>query len=100
MRIDRSPDSGQSAIRNPQSAIPQFRFATSAAGHIVIRLHADGETRRSCELFGDSLDRTVPFEDGDVASLAGKPVTMEIDMRDADIYSFRFDDGETPPAGP
>jgi len=68
-----------------------INFATSAAGSMVIRLHAGDRTLTSCELFGDSLDRTVPF-DGDVAALSGKPVTMEIDMRDADIYSFCFDD--------
>jgi len=76
-----------------------LNFSTSAAGSVVIRLYAEGRALRSCELFGDNLDRTVVFEDGDVALLAGQPVTMEIEMRDADVYSFRFDDADTPPAG-
>jgi len=66
-------------------------FATSAAGSIKIALHGGGRTIHSCELFGDSLDRRVPFEKGDVASFAGIPVTMEITMSDADIYSFKFE---------
>jgi len=52
----------------------------------------NGYGHNSVEIFGDSLDRTVVFEDGDAASLAGKPAVMEITMSDADIYSFRFND--------
>jgi|GEM_PF-542581 len=66
-------------------------FATSAAGYIKIALHGGGRTIYSSELFGDSLDRRVTFEDGELASFAGIPVTMEITMSDADIYSFKFD---------
>lgn len=65
-------------------------FATSAIGYIRIRL-TDGErTIDSCELFGDSLDRTVGFPDGEVAALAGRPVTMAMELSDADLYSFQF----------
>ena len=67
-----------------------INFATSAAGCVRIALHGDGTTINSCELFGDSLDRRVVFEDGDAATLAGTPVTMEIEMSDADVYSFVF----------
>ncbi len=67
-----------------------INFATSAAGYIKIALQGGGRTIHSCELFGDSLDRRVPFEDGEVASFAGIPVTMTITMSDADIYSFQF----------
>jgi hypothetical protein len=66
-------------------------FATSAIGYLKIRLSGEGKTFDSCELFGDSLDRRVVFESGDVAVLSGKPVTMDITMSDADIYSFKFD---------
>lgn len=67
-----------------------INFATSARGSIRIGL-AGGEQRLvSVELFGDSLDRTVPFEGGTLASLAGRAVVMEIDMSDADLYSFQF----------
>lgn len=67
-----------------------LNMATSARGYIYVKLISDDVTLESGELFGDSLDRTVAFAGGDVAALAGKPVTMEIAMRDADLYSFRF----------
>jgi hypothetical protein len=67
-----------------------LNFATSAAGYVRIRLTGEGTALESIELFGDSLDRTVEFEAGKLAALAGTPVEMEITMSDADIYSFRF----------
>ena len=69
-----------------------INFATSAAGYIKIKLTGDNNELVSMEIFGDSLDRTVVFDNGEVASLSGKPVTMEIVMSDADIYSFKFDE--------
>ena len=68
-----------------------INFATSAVGYVKIKLIGEGRELESCELFGDSLDRRVVFETGDMASLSGMPVRMEIFMRDADIYSFKFD---------
>ena len=39
------------------------------------------------------VDRVVDFADsGKVADFAGRPVTLEFEMSDADIYSFRFGD--------
>jgi hypothetical protein len=67
-----------------------INFATSAAGYGRIRLLGADTTLESIELFGDSLDRLVEFQTGEVAALAGSPVTMEITMSDADIYSFQF----------
>jgi len=67
-----------------------LNFSSSAAGWVRIRLTGGGKDLRSMEIFGDSLDRDVAFEGGSVAPLAGKPVTMEIEMSDADLYSFRF----------
>jgi hypothetical protein len=65
-------------------------FSTSALGYIRIKLIGEGQTLESVELFGDTLNRKVSFTNGDLASLSGKPVTMEIILRDADIYSFKF----------
>ncbi|MBI3923050.1 MAG: hypothetical protein HY318_16640 [Armatimonadetes bacterium] len=67
-----------------------INFATSAAGYVKIGLIGESEQLLSIEMFGDSLDRTVDFEGGDVASLSNKPIRMEITMSDADIYSFIF----------
>jgi len=68
-----------------------LNFSTSAAGWIRVAVCARGETLRSCELFGDSLDRVVSF-DGDLAALAGKEVTLEFTLCDADLYSMQFSD--------
>lgn len=68
-----------------------INFATSAWGSLRITLTAeDGHALISGELFGDSIDRIVDFENGTVTELAGKIVRMEIVMRDADVYSFQF----------
>ena len=68
-----------------------INFATSAMGYIHITLcDNEGNECRSCELFGNSLDRRVHFERGELATLAGKPVRMSLRMRDADLYSLQF----------
>ena len=67
-----------------------INFATSAVGYVKFKLIGDGKTFDSVEIFGDSLDRNVVFENGNISSLSGKPVKMEIIMRDADLYSFKF----------
>jgi hypothetical protein len=72
----------------------ELNFSTSARGYVFIKLHSTDETLSSCELFGDSIDRLVPF-DGDLSLLAGKEVTMEITLRDADLFSFRFFDSQS-----
>ncbi|MBP1994710.1 hypothetical protein [Paenibacillus eucommiae] len=67
-------------------------FATSARGYMKVKLVSGERTLNSIELFGDSLDKTVVFTDGDPSSLSGKPVTMEITMSDAELYSFQFNE--------
>ena len=65
-------------------------MSTSAWGSVVFRLRdADGNTAGSAAMFGDSTDKRVVF-DGDISRFAGRPVTLECDMRDADLYSIRF----------
>ena len=67
-----------------------LNFATSAMGYVRIRLVGGDQTLESVELFGDTLDRIVPFQNGEAAALSGKPVVMEITLSDADLYSFKF----------
>jgi hypothetical protein len=68
----------------------ELNFSTSALGYVYVKISAfGGRTIRSCELFGDSLERIVPF-DGCLEDFAGIPVTIEFTMSDADIYSMRF----------
>ena len=61
---------------------PYQSYPTTRAWHFY--------SHRSWEIFGDKVDRIVDFKDGDLAAFAGKPVTLEFDMSDADIYSFWF----------
>ena len=66
-------------------------FSTSARGHLYVRVKgADGREVRSIELFGDRVDREVAFASGDLGSLKGREVTVEFELLDADLYSFRF----------
>lgn len=75
-----------------------LNFSTSAVGFLRVELqHADGTiipgfALDDCdELFGDSLDRTVTWNDiSDVSSVAGKPIRIRVAMADADFYSFQF----------
>jgi hypothetical protein len=67
-------------------------FETSALGYMIFALVSeDGERTESCESFGNSINRRIVFPEGAVASLSGKAVRMEVRLRDADIYSFKFE---------
>ena len=69
----------------------EINFSTSARGYLRLRLCTeDGSVQLSSgELFGDRVSRAVDL-DGDVSALAGKPVRLEIEMLDADLYAFQF----------
>ena len=66
-----------------------INFATSALGYVYVTMADKMHTFKSCELFGDSLDRRVRF-DGDTSELIGKEVVLTFTMSDADIYSMQF----------
>jgi hypothetical protein len=73
-------------------------FSTSAAGHLCIEIqdkdgHAiPGYALADCkEIIGDEIERVVAWKDGaDVARLAGQTIRLRVEMKDADLYSFRF----------
>ena len=68
-------------------------FSTSARGRIFLTVRDEsGRELRSAEIFGDKVDRVVGFEGGSLADFAGRPVVLEFEMSDADLYSFRFGD--------
>jgi hypothetical protein len=49
------------------------------------------ELADSDELFGDTLQRVVTWQNkSDVSALADRAIRVRIAMRDADIYSLRF----------
>jgi len=73
-----------------------LNFETSAYGYIIIDvLDEDGNKLsegQSFEVFGDNIDRRVMFEDGSgFAAFAGKPVRLRFRMRDAKLYSMKFE---------
>jgi hypothetical protein len=78
-------------------------FATSAAGSLRVELQdADGNalpgySLEDCpETFGDAIDRTIVWKNGDdVGKLAGKTVRLRIELKDADLYSLRFQQSES-----
>ena len=69
-----------------------LNFATSGRGyiHITLRDTETGAEIHSDEIFGNRTDRQIDF-DGEVKAFSLRPVIMEIEMRDADVYSFKFE---------
>jgi hypothetical protein len=75
-----------------------LNVSTSAVGSVRVEIqNADGKPidgyrlEESREFYGDAIAATAQWKDGsDVGKLAGKPVRLRIQMRDADLYSFRF----------
>ncbi|MBQ2749024.1 MAG: hypothetical protein IJF34_04490 [Clostridia bacterium] len=70
----------------------RINFATSARGYLRFALiNEDGERFESEETFGNKTDRRVHFlDDGVVARLSGKPVVLEAELFDADLYAIQF----------
>jgi hypothetical protein len=76
----------------------EINFSTSAAGSIRVELqdHAGkpipSYTLNECPAhFGDTIDRTVTWKSGpDIGALAGKPIRIRFQLKDADLYSYKF----------
>ena len=76
----------------------RINFATSAAGSIRCELQtADGQpipgyTLDDCdELYGDSLDYPIRWNGiSELKPLAGKPIRLRFQLKDADLYAIRF----------
>ncbi len=72
--------------------------STSAAGHIrcevrdVFGSPVSGFSLSESEVsYGDEIDLEMRWRGGsDLTALAGKPIVLHFDMKDADIYSYRF----------
>ena len=77
-----------------------FNFSTSAAGGMKVQLEQPdgtpypGFALDDCkEIIGDEIARDVLWKNGtDVSSLAGKVVRLRISMKDADLYSLKFEE--------
>ena len=76
----------------------EINYATSAGGSLRIGFQdmngksIPGFSLNDCNLvYGDQIDRIVTWsKKPDLNSLAGKSVRMLIELKDADLYSFRF----------
>ncbi len=67
-------------------------MSTSARGSVYFTLKCGEESYTSCEMFGNSVDKRIRFDDdGIVARLSGKPVILEMEMLDSDVYTVRFE---------
>ena len=71
----------------------KLNFRTSARGSIYLQILDENneliDGYSTCELFGDSVERTVDFAKP-LSELAGKTVVFRFTMQDAEIYSMRF----------
>jgi len=74
-----------------------LNFATSAVGSVRVELQDEsgrplpGFALDDCApLFGDTIDRTVRWQGGSLAGLAGKAVRLRFVVRDAEVYAFQF----------
>jgi hypothetical protein len=75
-----------------------INFSTTVAGSVFIELQDEtglpipGYSLNDCDkLFGDDPVRIVTWKDkSDLSHLIGKPVYVHVTMREADLYSLRF----------
>lgn len=73
-------------------------FATRGQGSLQVELQeANGKPipkfalADAVPLTGDEIAQTVAWKSGDdVSSLAGKPICVRFELKDADVFSFRF----------
>ncbi len=79
-------------------------YATSAAGSLRVAIvEADGTAipgftaDDAVELYGDSTAQPIRWKHGtDTSSLASRPVRLIFQLKDGDLYSYRFTDPVTP----
>jgi len=76
-----------------------LNYATSAVGSVRVGIIDDktgkevrGFGLKDCgEIFGNELDKQVTWKGkGDVSKLRGRPVRLVVELRDADLFAFRF----------
>ena len=76
----------------------ELNFSSSVAGGVRVELQdAEGKAIPGFSLnecppvFGDSPGRIVTWKNGaEVSALAGKPVRIRFEMKDADVYAYQF----------
>jgi len=76
-----------------------LNFATSAAGEIAVEIQdkegnpIPGFSLDECQiLIGNEIDRVVNWKNGsDLSILAGKEIRLRFTLKDADLYSIKFE---------
>ncbi|MEN6609161.1 MAG: hypothetical protein ABFD60_18070 [Bryobacteraceae bacterium] len=80
-----------------------LNYSTSAGGSLRVELQdAGGKTLPGCALsdcpaiFGDAIDQQVLWNTRpDLRRWAGVPVRLRVELRDGDLYAFRFGDAQS-----
>jgi hypothetical protein len=75
-----------------------LNYSTSASGSIRIEIQTpdgkpvEGFALKDCPpIVGDAIDQQVRWKDNaNVSALAGKPIRMVFELKDADLFSFQF----------
>ena len=75
-----------------------LNFSTSAAGCVRVEIQdgngkpVDGFRLNECpRILGNKIKHIVKWKNGsDVNKLAGRPIRLRFELRDADLFSFRF----------
>jgi len=81
-----------------QGAELELNFASSAAGGIRVEVqNADGKPVKGFSMaeseiyFGDTIARKIRWKNGaDLKKLSGTPIRLRFELKDADLYSYRF----------
>ncbi len=76
----------------------EINFSSSAGGRLRVEIQDQagrpipGFALGDCHLqYGDQLDRVVSWRGGDdVGALAGRPVRLRFELKDADLFALRF----------
>jgi hypothetical protein len=75
-----------------------LNFSTSAAGSIRVEIqdaagspHPGFSLAECREIIGDKTDHIVRWTSGsDVSALAGRPIRLRFELRDADLFAIQF----------
>ena len=97
----KAPMSGGELVTKPirfSGKALELNFASSAAGGIRVEIADEkgnalpGYALEDCPpVFGDAHARVVSWNGGaDLSALAGKAVRLRFEMKDADLYAYRF----------
>ena len=106
-----APIAGGELVTPPlifKGSLLSMNFASSAFGSLRVEIQdADGKPvpgfalADSIELYGDTVARNALWKnDPDLSALVGKPVKIRFVMKDADLYSIKFEEANSTPSRP